>query len=64
MIITEQRKKKKTEESIVPHMHMMYCDPCRKKHYAVSRLNVGYLPSHANFSNQPFWVLQFTLPKS
>ena len=61
MIITERKKKKKTEENIVPSSHVMYCDPCRKKHYAVNRLDIDYLPSSENFSNQPYIFGCFSL---
>ena len=61
MIITERKKKKKTEENIVPPTHVMYCDPCRKKHYAVNRLDIDYLPSSETFSNQPYIFGCFSL---
>ena len=60
IIITERKKKKKTEENIVPPTHVMYCDPCRKKHYAV-RLDIDYLPSSEIFSNQPYIFGCFSL---
>ena len=39
----------------------MYCDPCRKKHYAVNRLDIDYLPPSENFSNQPYIFGCFSL---